>query len=78
MLLSKQLMKSQSFGKNKCTFEVFIDLFGSFYWYRLNKVSSLDIKYGETHIKQYHTVKYLGCLLDETLFGESMALKVTN
>ena len=34
----------------------------------LNKVSSLDIKYGKT-------VTYLGCLLDETLSGESMALK---
>ena len=46
--------------------------------YRLNKVSSLDIKYGEIHIKQYHTVTCLGCLLDETLSGESMALKVIN
>ena len=46
--------------------------------YRLNKVSSLDIKYGEIHIKQYHTVTYLGCLLDETLSGESMAFKVIN
>ena len=36
---------------------------------RLNKVSSLDIKYGEIHIIQYHTVAYLGCLLDETLSG---------
>ena len=26
----------------------------------LNKVTSLDIKYGEIHIKQYHTVIYLG------------------
>ena len=46
--------------------------------YRLNKVSSLDIEYGEIHIKQYHTVTYLGCLLDEPLSGESMALKVIN
>ena len=37
----------------------------------LNKVSSLDIKYGKT-------VTYLGCLLDETLSGESMALKAIN
>ena len=41
---------------------------------RLNKVSSLDIKYGEKHIKQYHTVTYLGCLLNETLSGESIWL----
>ena len=56
--------------KTKCI------LFGT--KHRLNKVSSLDIKYGEIHIKQYHTVTYLGCLLDETLSGESMALKVIN
>ena len=45
---------------------------------RLNKVSSFEIKYGEIHIKQYHIVTYLGCLLDETLSGESMASKVIN
>ena len=54
--------------KTKCL------LFGT--KHRLNKVTSLEIKYGEIHIKQYHTVTYLGCLLDETLSGESMALKV--
>ena len=42
----------------------------------LNKVNSLDIRYAEIHIKQYHTVAYLNCLLDETLSGESMALIV--
>ena len=31
--------------------------------HRLNKVSSHEVKYGEIHIKQYHTVTYLGCLL---------------
>ena len=46
--------------------------------HRLNKVSSLDIKYGEIHIKLYHTVTYLGCLLDESLSGEAMTLKVIN
>ena len=56
--------------KTKCL------LFGT--KHRLNKVTSLEIKYGEIHIKQYHTVTYLGCLLDETLSGESMALKVIN
>ena len=33
--------------------------------HRLNKVSSLEIKRGEIHIKQYHAVTYLGCSLDE-------------
>ena len=56
--------------KTKCI------LFGT--KHRLNKVSSLDIKYGEIHIKQYHTVTYLGCLLDETHSVETMALKVIN
>ena len=41
-------------------------------------VSSLDIKYDEIHIKQYHTVASLGCLLDQTLSAKSMALKVIN
>ena len=41
-------------------------------------MTSFEIKYGEIHIKQYHTVTYLGCLLNETLAGESMALKVIN
>ena len=56
--------------KTKCI------LFGT--KHRLNKVSSLDIKYGEIHIKQYHTVTYLGCVLDETQSVETMALKVIN
>ena len=43
--------------------------------HRLNKVNSLEIKYGEIHIKQYHTVTYLGCLLDETLSGEVNGFK---
>ena len=46
--------------------------------YRLNKVSRLDIKYGAIHIKQYLTVTYLVCSLDENLSGESMALAVIN
>lgn len=31
---------------------------------------------GETEIKHHSKVTYLGCILDETLSGESMALKV--
>ena len=44
----------------------------------LNKISSLEIKYGEIHNKQYHTATYFGYLLHETLSWESMALKVIN
>ena len=32
--------------------------------------------YGTIQFKQYHTVTYLGCALDEDLSGETMALKV--
>ena len=44
--------------KTKCI------LFGT--KHKLNKVSSLEIKYGEIHIKHYYSVTYLGCLLDKT------------
>ena len=43
--------------------------------HRLSKVSSLEIKYGEMRIAQHQTLTYLGCLLDKTLSGRSMALK---
>ena len=46
--------------------------------HKLTKVTSLDIRYGVIHIKQYYTVKYVGCSLDENLSGESMALKFIN
>ena len=37
---------------------------------------SLNIVYNGIKIKQYAKVKYLGCILDESLPGESMALNV--
>ena len=40
------------FGKDKTK----CILFGT--KYRLDKVSSFDVKYGEIHIKQYHTVTF--------------------
>ena len=36
------------------------------------------IKYGGMQIKQHSKVKYLGCLLRETMSGEAMALNVVN
>ena len=36
----------------------------------------LVVKRHEVSLKQYSTVEYLGCLLDSTLSGEEMALKV--
>ena len=32
---------------------------------KLNKTVSLNIRHGTLQIKQYHTVTYLGCALDE-------------
>ena len=43
---------------------------------KLNKSGSLNIKHSTIQIKQYHTVTYLGCVIDENLSGETMALKV--
>ena len=45
---------------------------------KLSKVGSFGNRYGKTHIKQCHTVSYLGCSLVKNLSGESMALKVIN
>jgi len=40
------------------------------------KLDSLDISLGNIEIKQHSKVSYLGCILDENLKGESMALNV--
>ena len=46
--------------------------------FKIKKVRKLNIKYGNMQIKQHSKVKYLGCMLDETMFGETMALSVIN
>ena len=46
--------------------------------YKLKNTDKMDIDYNGIKIKQHSQVKYLGCILDETLNGESMALKVLN
>ena len=38
----------------------------------LHKGKTLDIRYGDTEIKQHTKVAYLGCILDNDLSGESM------
>ena len=43
---------------------------------KLKKGSMLNILYNDIEITQYPKVSYLGCILDETLSGESMCLKV--
>ena len=47
-------------------------------WLKTPVVLIFDIKYDEIHIMQYRTVPYLGCLLDQTLSAEAMALNVIN
>ena len=42
--------------------------------FKIKKVRKLNIKYGNIQIKQHSKVKYLGCILDETMSGETMAL----
>ena len=39
------------------------------------KSKAQDVKYKDTKIKQHSQVTYLGCVLDETLSGETMAFK---
>ena len=42
----------------------------------LHKEKSLNIRYGDTKIKQHTKVTYLGCIFDNDLSGESMVTKV--
>ena len=46
--------------------------------FKIKKVRKLNIKYGNIQIKQHSKINYLGCMLDETMSGESMALSVIN
>ena len=46
--------------------------------HKIKKASPLNIQYKDIKIKQYSKVTYLGCILDETLSGESMATHVIN
>ena len=45
---------------------------------KLNRGHSLNIVYGNVEIKQHSKVSYLGCVLDEALTGETMAINVIN
>ena len=44
---------------------------------KLKNAGKLNIMYNGIEIKKYSRVTYLGCLLDETVSGESMALRTT-
>ena len=58
------------FGKNKTKSILFASKFKN------KNIKKLNIKYGDIQIKQHSKVKYLGCLMDETMSGEAMALHV--
>ena len=45
---------------------------------REKNIHQLDIKCKDINIKQHSEVRYLGCVLDETMSGELIALKVIN
>ena len=45
---------------------------------RAKNIRQLKIKYKNINIRQYLEVTYLGCMLEETMSGEPMALKVIN
>ena len=45
---------------------------------KLRNAKSLNIVYNGMEIKQHAKVKYLGCILDQSLSGESMALNVVD
>ena len=45
---------------------------------RAKNIRKLNIRYKEINMKQQVQVTYLGCVLDESMSGEPMALKVTN
>ena len=51
-------------------------IFGSKHKFKKSKPP--NIQYNDIKIKQYSKVRYLGCIFDETLSGESMAIHVIN
>ena len=58
------------FGEDKTKSILFASKFKN------KNIKKLNIKYGDIEIKQHSKVKYLGCLMDETMSGEAMALHV--
>ena len=44
--------------------------------FKNKNIKKLNIKCGDMQIKQHFKVKYLGCLMDETMSGETTPLNV--
>ena len=64
------------FEDNKLSIHLGVDKTKSILFSRRKKKEYIQIKRGDTSITQDCNVNYLGCLLDEDLSGESMAIKV--
>ena len=58
--------------------EWFVDNRLGFHFGKIKEVPKLNTNGKNIPIKQHSKVTYLGCILDETMLGESMALKVIN
>ena len=61
---------SMHFGKDKTKSILFANK------RKVKSARKLNVKYKNIKIKQHSQVTYLGCILDETLCGEPMTLKV--
>ena len=69
------------FDDNKFSIQFGEDKTKSIFFASKRKIKSarkLNVKYKNIKIKQHSQVTYLGCVLDETLYGKPMALKVSN
>ena len=69
------------FDDNKFSIQFGEDKTKSIFFASKRKIKSarkLNVKYKNIKIKQHSQVTYLGCVLDETLCGEPMALKALN
>ena len=60
------------FGSDKTKSTLFATKF------KIKNVRKLNVKYRDIQIKHHSKVKYLGCMLDETMSGETVALSVIN
>ena len=45
---------------------------------KIKTIKKLNMKYQDIEIKQHSQMTYLGCVMDETMSGEPMTLKVIN
>ena len=64
------LLPSIYFGEGETTSILFT------YKRKIKKLRKLKIIYNNIRIKQHSQVTYLGCILEETMSGESMAHKI--